>query len=189
MKSFEQFPIVIHRPNEKTTVASIPQLSLYAKGENINAALAALEAKKAALAAELEEVGDLEAFDGAPLAAVERRSILVDSQNNLGQFLLKTGIVVAAIAAIVVFTGIFIASGIQGTLANVKLGGAPLWMRVEQELDRMARPDSDLPEEKKQKLLADIRAIGARWRPFLTEIRSALASSDNLAASAGPSCK
>jgi hypothetical protein len=31
-----------------------------------------------------------------------------------------------------------------------------------------------MPEAKKQKLLADIRAIGAKWRPFLIELHSAL---------------
>ena len=32
----------------------------------------------------------------------------------------------------------------------------------------MASPESDLPPAKKEKLLADIRAIGAKWRPFLS---------------------
>ena len=47
-------------------------------------------------------------------------------------------------------------------------------LEFERELDRMASPESDLPAAKKEKLLADIRAIGAKWRPFLIELHSAL---------------
>jgi hypothetical protein len=43
----------------------------------------------------------------------------------------------------------------------------------------MASPVSDLPEAKKQKLLADVRAIAAKWHPFVAEIQSALASPDS----------
>jgi hypothetical protein len=59
------------------------------------------------------------------------------------------------------------------------MGGAAFWGRVERELDRMASPEGDLPEAKKQKLLADIRAIGAKWRPFLVELHSALTPPDD----------
>lgn len=59
-------------------------------------------------------------------------------------------------------------------MQNAKIGGAKFWSRVEETVDRMAAPGSDMPEAKKQKLLADIRAIGAKWRPFLVEIHSAL---------------
>jgi hypothetical protein len=47
---------------------------------------------------------------------------------------------------------------------------------MEAELDRMASPVSDLPEAKKQKLLADVRAIAVKWHPFVAEIQSALGS-------------
>ena len=50
---------------------------------------------------------------------------------------------------------------------------------MEAELDRLASPVNDLPEVKKKKLLADIRAIAVKWHPFVAEIRSALDSPDN----------
>jgi hypothetical protein len=99
-------------------------------------------------------------------------------------FAIKTGIVAIAIAAVLVVSGVFVASGLQAVVNDVKkikIGGEPFWAHVEEEVDRMASPQSDLPEAKKQKLMADIRAIGAKWRPFVTEIRSALAGSDTQA--------
>jgi hypothetical protein len=50
---------------------------------------------------------------------------------------------------------------------------------MEAELDRMASPDSDLPEAKRQKLLADVHAIAVKWYPFVAELKSALASQDS----------
>jgi hypothetical protein len=57
---------------------------------------------------------------------------------------------------------------------SIKIGGSEFWTQMEDELDRMARPGSDLSEAKKQKVLADIHAITAKWRPFVAEIQSVL---------------
>jgi hypothetical protein len=61
---------------------------------------------------------------------------------------------------------------IKGALGNTT--GAPFWGRVERELDRAADPATDLPPEKKQKLLNDVRMIVARWRPFIDTIQDEL---------------
>jgi len=45
-----------------------------------------------------------------------------------------------------------------------------IWGKIERELDRAADPASDLPPEKKQKLVNDVRVIVARWRPFLDAV-------------------
>ena len=48
-------------------------------------------------------------------------------------------------------------------------GGSQFWARIEQDLERQADPRNDLPEARKEKLLADLRVVVARWRPFVTE--------------------
>jgi hypothetical protein len=69
------------------------------------------------------------------------------------------------------------------SIKGIKIGGSQFWTRLEDELDRMARPENDLPEAKKKKLIADIHAIAAKWRPYLVEIQSALASPNDSSAS------
>ena len=47
------------------------------------------------------------------------------------------------------------------------LGGRQFWTKLESELDKLADPRTDLPPEKKAKILSQIKAISDRWRPFL----------------------
>jgi hypothetical protein len=42
---------------------------------------------------------------------------------------------------------------------------------VEEELDRAASPASDLPPERKQKLINNVRTIVARWRPVIDALQ------------------
>jgi Bacterial membrane protein YfhO len=175
MDRLDQFEIVINRRNGKV-VASIPRLSLYAKGNSVEDALAALDAKKSAFAAELEDIGELDIFQ-APTPVTADRMIAVSAPGDLSRFALKTTIVAVALAAVLVVSGLFMASSVQNVVSSVNdtfKGGPEFWGKVERELDRMASPEGDLPEAKKQKFLADIRAIGAKWRPFLIELHSAL---------------
>ena len=58
MSVLDELEIIIRQKDGKV-LASIPQLNLYAKTANIDAALAALNGKKAALLAEMEELGEL----------------------------------------------------------------------------------------------------------------------------------
>jgi hypothetical protein len=48
-------------------------------------------------------------------------------------------------------------------------GGSQFWTRVEQDLERQADPRNDMPEARKEKLLADLRVVVSRWRPFVAE--------------------
>jgi hypothetical protein len=174
MSVLDELEIIIRQKDGKV-LASIPQLNLYAKAANIDAALAALNGKKAALVAEMEELGELETLK-ASLSTMSRPNV-VNVRSDLGQFVLKAGIVAVAITAIFIVSGLFIISSAHSALNSFKdmsRGGAEFWSRVERELDRMASPESDLPAAKKEKLLADIRAIGVKWRPFLIELHSAL---------------
>ena len=179
MNVLDELEIIIRQKDGKV-LAGIPQLKLYAKAANIDAALTALNAKKAALVAEMEELGELETLE-ASLATIRRPNV-ANVRSDLGQFALKTGIVALAITAIFIVLGLFIVSSAQNALSSVRdlgRGGAEFWSRAERELDRMASPESDLPPAKKEKLLADIRAIGAKWRPFIVELRSALTPPDD----------
>jgi hypothetical protein len=182
MSPLDQVDVLIRRRNGMV-FASIPQLNLYAKGDNVDAALAALDAKKAALAADLAEVGELESLEITPSSyAVGQPMPPGMAPAGMRAFVIKTGIVAIAIAAVIVVSGVFVASSLQavvGDIKTVKIGGEPFWSHVEEQVDQMASPQNDLPEAKKQKLLADIRAIGAKWRPFLLELRSALNPPDD----------
>jgi hypothetical protein len=172
MNSLDRFDIVIHHKNEKV-IARIPKLGLFAKGETGQEALAALDQKKAALAAELADIEDLDQFQAVAVPA---------AVGGLGQFVIKTGIVAIAFAAVLVMSGFFVAASLQEVVANIKntkIGGVQFWTRVEQELDRMASPTNDLPDQKKQKILGDVRAIAAKWRPFVMEIHSAIVTPEN----------
>ena len=183
MSRLDELDIVIRRKNGKI-LASIPQFNLYAKGENVEAALAALDAKKKELAAELEETGEFEILEIDNRRAAPSRGAPGSTFGDLGRFAIKAGIVAFCIAAALSISGVIVGSKIEKAINNVKsvkIGGAQFWSRMEAELDRMASPVSDLPEAKKQKLLADVRAIAVKWHPFVVEIQSALGSQ------AGPS--
>lgn len=200
MSRFDELDVVIRRKNSKVT-AGIPQLGLFAKADDINAALAALDAKKKTFVADLEDAGELDMLEIEVRPAPTRRVATIRPSGGLGQFALKAGIVVFCVVAAFVTSGVLIAPKVEQSInliaskveqsinnvKSIKIGGSQFWVRMEDELDRMARPDSDLPEAKKQKLLADIRAIGVKWRPFVVEIQSALADPNNPPRPAGTS--
>jgi hypothetical protein len=100
----------------------------------------------------------------------------------IGQFLIKTVIVAAAI---VVSTWIMLdvlddfadrrMQQFERTLRSAtSFGGRQFWTKLENQLEELADPKADLPPEKKQKILAQIKVISDRWRPFLQEAASAI---------------
>ena len=94
------------------------------------------------------------------------------------QFAIKIGIVIMAIIVVVSYLDNIIAERIvqiQTTIGSAtKIGGREFWARLERELENQADPRSDLSPEKKQKIIAQIRIISDRWRPFVSEVRSAV---------------
>jgi hypothetical protein len=171
MNQLDKFDISIRRKDDKVT-ASVPQLGLYATANDIHNALDALERKKAALLEDLTDAGEdnlsaAAAADPVPPAA----------SYGLAQFALKVGIVVAAVAIAIVVTANLITTKIentrlawQATLQDYgKIGGAQFWAKVEKSLDQLADPKGEMPEEKRQKILANIRALRERWWPFIAE--------------------
>ena len=104
------------------------------------------------------------------------------SLGPIGQFLIKTVIVAAAI---VVSAWILLdvlddfadrrMQQVERTLQSAtKLGGRQFWTKLENQLDQLADPRSDLPPEKKAKILAQIKVVADRWRPFVREATASI---------------
>jgi len=180
MDSLDELDVVIRRKRGRV-IALIPQLNVYGKGADVQAALADLEEKKKALLADLEEFGEtLQTLqvDNNSTGAKRGKSA---GAGGIGLFAVKAAIVGCAVAAVILVAGVFVTATLETSINEIvtnaktlKVGGHAFWSRVEQTLDRLAAPETDLPADKKAKLLADIRAIGTKWRPFLVEIHSAL---------------
>lgn len=174
MSRIDELEVVIRRKNG-TVTAAIPAIRLYASASDDQAALQALEEKKRALVRDLTEAGELENFE---VRAVPSGSMPSVTQSTTGQFALRAFIVTALIAGAVIVSGVVLSSRVEAivdrTLAQsekfTKIGGRQFWSKLEAELDRMADPRYGLPEEKKKKLLSDIRSIAAQLRPFVAEI-------------------
>lgn len=85
-------------------------------------------------------------------------------------FLIKTAIVVGSVIGILSYINYKAEQRIvqiKETFGHV--GGRAFWTKLEDQLDSLADPKSDLKPEKKQKILMQIRVISERWRPFLDE--------------------
>jgi hypothetical protein len=100
----------------------------------------------------------------------------------IGQFAIKTVIVAGAI---VVSTWIMLdvlddfadrrMQQFERTLGSAtSLGGRQFWTKLENQLEQLADPKSDMPAEKKQKILSQIKVISDRWRPFLMEAAASI---------------
>jgi len=103
----------------------------------------------------------------------------------LGQFVFKTAVVAGAILLsgwiMLDMLDDFATRRMQqlDTTIRSAFGGRQFWTKLEDELERLADPRSDLSPEKKQKILSEIKIISARWRPFLLEARSAIVGEDS----------
>ena len=109
--------------------------------------------------------------------------------DDLKLFAIKTGVV----AIVTVFAALWIIDSVANTVresvvytmaelreqVQFPLGGKQFWGKIEQELDHLADASSDLPPEKKQKLINDVRLIVARWRPFIDAVQSEIQKPPN----------
>jgi hypothetical protein len=119
---------------------------------------------------------NVSSIDAPESAAVPDRS------GSLGRFAIKTVTVTAAVTvALWIIIGLAFdrlddmidrrAMQVQEVIqSTVRIHSKSFWSRVEKELDRAASPANDLPSEKKQKLLADIRTLADRYRPFISAV-------------------
>jgi hypothetical protein len=172
MNPLDKFEISIRR-KDGNIIAAAPQLGLYATASDIHGAIDALERKKAALLEDLTVAGEIEHL--SPVAAADPVAPAVSQ--GLAQFTLKVAIVVVLVAVAIVITTNLVATKIettrvawQATLQDyTKIGGAQFWSKVEKGLDQLADPNSEMPEEKRQKILSNIRVLRDRWWPFIAE--------------------
>jgi hypothetical protein len=173
MSSLDKFDVIIRRKNG-SVVACIPDLRLYARADDVHAAIDALDMKKRELDTELTQMGDIATLDRAPEPVPDRPS----RSARLALFTAKAVIVIALSAVAVIYSSSFIAANVDRAAERiqtrfseaVKLGGREFWSKLETGIAQAAEPRNDLPEEKKQKLLADVRTIATRWRPFAAEV-------------------
>jgi hypothetical protein len=97
---------------------------------------------------------------------------------GIAAFAVKTCIVGVVITACAIFAADWVVDNLQVSvlttiatihdeMASTTVGGHQFWDKVARELDRAADPSTDLPPEKKEKLLRDVRVIVARYRPFI----------------------
>jgi hypothetical protein len=201
MSRLDEFDVTIRRKNGRV-IASVPSLGLYATADDTVAALDKLDVKKRAYEADLEEAGLSEIIAASDNAA--GASTRSSNAGGLRAVALKSGIIIGMITAALIIGGGILASRIDATidraiysvktqlgpLANGKIGGSQFWSKIESELQRAAAADNNLAPEKQERLLASIRAIVARVRPFASEIAplfSSLHGPDN--PSAAQSCK
>jgi hypothetical protein len=96
--------------------------------------------------------------------------------SHIVPFAIKTCIVAVVISACTIFVAESIIDNVKDAIGTITANttGPQFWGKIERELDRAADPASDLPPEKKQKLLNDVRVIVVRWRPFLDTVQSEL---------------
>jgi hypothetical protein len=93
-------------------------------------------------------------------------------------FAIKTCIVAVIVSACAVFAADWVIGSAEESFARsiksvhqTSIGGRKFWARLEEELDRAASPASDLPPERKQKLINNVRTIATRWRPVIEALQ------------------
>jgi hypothetical protein len=96
----------------------------------------------------------------------------VTQSDNIIQFAVKTCIVAIVISACTIFVADWVIGSLQDAVREMRIGGRQFWSKIENELHQAAAASSDLPPEKKQRLLNDVRIIVARWRPFVDAVRT-----------------
>jgi hypothetical protein len=178
-RNLDELDMVVHCRSGRY-LAKIPQVGLYATGDSLPKAIAALEFKKKSL---LEELSAANALDQIPAADAEvpaKKTALTE----LGVFAAKAVIVVTLVLGAVGYTRHAVEAEINKITAP-KIGGTVFWADVESSVARAADPTNDLPAAKKEALLADLRVLVNRWRPFVQEI-GRLFSASNETSSAKP---
>jgi hypothetical protein len=82
-------------------------------------------------------------------------------------FLVKVATVVGAVLFLMIAAYLFVSSQVE-ELAYLK-GGHAFWETVEEKLYKLADAP-DLPEEKKAKIVAALRKLSDRYRPYIDAV-------------------
>lgn len=109
-------------------------------------------------------------------------------QSDIGAFAAKAVIAaVVTLATLAISANILVSAVINQVRANLlsDVGGNAFWTKVEDEMERLAKGDGISPQ-KKQKIVSDVRAISAQWRPFILEVTAAANGQEPPAAKSAP---
>jgi len=104
-----------------------------------------------------------------------------NSLSPLMMFAAKTIIVVSVCTTALIVSSSYLSSNVLQIIdraserlkeasGGFSIGGSPFWTKLENELDRIADPQSGLSPEKQEKLLIKLRAASNKWKPFLAEV-------------------
>lgn len=183
--SLSECAIVIRRKNGRI-VASIPELRLYATGDDALSAMQAVELKLEALKNDLAQAGELAEEPGQHVGTPREWS-------DIRTFALKAAIVFGIGTAATLLLSLVVISRLQHMVDSTTSdllagtdrmarsiesnlgGGSRFWTKVTEEIERAAAPEKEMPAEQKKKLLMDIRTLASRWRPFVLEAKAILA--------------
>lgn len=156
-------------------VAGIPQLDLYVRAESAQKALELLEEKKASVASGADDFGEFDDLRTQPdyPSAARRRS-------EYATFAVKCAIAIGmSTAAMLLLFGI-ISAAISPTLKKLKpLGSREILAGLEERLHRAAQPSESFTEERKQKILADVKIVAEKWGPFINDLLAILEKQKN----------
>src|SRR5262249_37197630 len=114
MSRIDELDVIIRHKGGKM-IAGIPQLSMYAKADEVHAAITALEQKRPAFFGDLAESGaldDLEVRDYSPRRASPR------DRGGLGQFTLKALIIIGLIAGAFILSAALVVPRIERIVAT-----------------------------------------------------------------------
>jgi phage-related tail protein len=167
MTNLDKLDIVIRHAGGKV-IAGIPQIALYATAESAAAALDGLERKKNALKDDIAAAGIADVLPDVAGAST------ATSADGVGRFAIKSAIVAVMILLVLAVSGALLVNRIEAAgraIAGTDLrGGRQFWTNLEQSLERMAEPSNEMSEERRQKILSNIRVVVNRYRPFAAEI-------------------
>jgi len=179
MRSWDSFDIIIRRKGAHF-FAGVPEIGLYARGDDQNAALAALEKRKREIENEL-------GADFEPFAIVAPTKAQQHSESwAIGRFALKLLLVICLVGGSSIYVARIVAAKIEQastqlrTVTSTPQMGAVIRRQIEKSADA-ARSVSDA---EKQKLADDVRAIAERWKPVINEIVSVLLTTSSCRANA-----
>jgi hypothetical protein len=179
---FAKYPIVLTRHNAGWK-ARIPELSLACRDDAVDTVVRKLREKAATL---LEELREAEALDELPEPQSRKGNatqVAVAPWWDIRGFALRSVLIVAifAIALGITVGGIqralnstvdkldaAVAHRVEATFGGLK--PKAFWKHIDAELARYADPKSDLPPEKQAQLVAEIRAVVNRIKPFTNEL-------------------
>ncbi len=150
----------------------IPELSIVVSDTDIRSALDRLAAEKQAIFERAKEAGVLDELP-RPRQSSWRRAAPPAVGWGLGPFLLKMVIVTIAIVGTALPLARSVKSGIREAVAEATSGLAgerEFWTSLENSLYEAADPSHELSPEQMEKLIASLRVMVNRIKPFSDEL-------------------